>query len=83
MRVIDGGLTRSIAASSPSVSSPDRRNVPSTDNWLSERSSLERSSRIRRARRITLDAQRAREALVAGGAAFVGSVTGAMLISLA
>ena len=82
MRVIDGGLTRSIAASSPSVSSPDRSNVPNTDNWLSERSSLERSSRIRRARRITLTRSALESPSSPTGAAFSGRA-GAMLISLA
>ena len=54
VRVIDGGFTFSWAAISPAVSAPYRLSVPNTDSWLNVRSSLERSTRRRRERRITL-----------------------------
>ena len=60
MRVIDGGLTFSLPASSPMVIGPPRSSVPRVASWLRLRPSP-RSKRSRRARRITLDAQRAGE----------------------
>ena len=55
MRVIDGGWTRSTAASSPTVLSPSRLSAPSTESWPTGSSSLSgsRSVRIRRESRMT------------------------------
>jgi hypothetical protein len=53
MRVIDGGCTRSAAASSRGVSGPRRSSVAKVASWVSVREVSARSERIRRASRMT------------------------------